>query len=154
MFSTRKSLIAALALSFTVLASSSLALAQDKTPTPEERAYKFRTSLFQTFGFKFGRLIAAKAQDDAAMFTKQASDLQFLTTMIEEGFEIENSLPEGTEAKPNIWEDFDEFKAKSDTLRTAVAGLTEEGAMASFDPRDFGSKNCGGCHREFRINKE
>ncbi len=154
MYSTRTSLVAALALSFTVLACSSLALAQDKTPTPEERAYKFRTSLFQTFGFKFGRLIAAKAQDDALMFTKQASDLQFLATMLEEGFEIENSLPEGTEAKPNIWEDFDEFKAKSDTLRTAVAGLTEEGAMASFDPRDFGSKNCGGCHREFRIKKE
>ena len=150
--SVKKAGVASLAAVF--LFSVVASFAQDRTPTPEERAHKFRTSLFQTFGFKFGRLMAAKAQDDEAAFRKHATDLQYLTTMLEEGFAIENSLPEGTEAKPNIWEDFDGFSAKADTLRDAVAGLLEDGAMASFDPRDFGSTNCGGCHREYRIKKE
>ena len=129
-------------------------LAQEKPPTPEERAYKFRTSLFQTFSFKFGQLIGSKAQGDAPGFKKHATDLQYLTTMLEEGFQIKNSLPEGTEAKPNIWDDFSEFEKKAGILRSAVAELVAEDAMASFDPRDFGSKNCGGCHREFRIKKD
>ena len=138
----------------TLALASTASLAQDKNPTPEERAYKFRTSLFQTFGFKFGRLMAAQAAGDEALFKKHATDLGYLATMLEEGFEIENSLPEGTEAKPNIWEDKDGFVEKAEVLRTAAAGLTEDGAMAEFNPRDFGSKNCGGCHREYRIKKD
>lgn len=139
---------------FVFLMQTTSSMAQDKSPTPEERAYKFRTSLFQTFGFKFGRLMAAKAQNDQQAFVKHATDLQYLATMLEEGFEIENSLPEGTEAKPVIWEDFDGFTEKAEVLRTAVAGLLEDGAMESFNPRDFGSTNCGGCHRDYRIKKE
>lgn len=150
----KKSLLLFCSAVLVVVATTAPSIAQEKQPTPEERAYKFRTSLFQTFGFKFGRLMGAQAQGDEAMFKKHASDLQYLTTMLEEGFEIENSLPEGTEAKPNIWDDFSEFEAKADILRTAVAGLVADGGMESFDPRDFGSKNCGGCHREFRIKKD
>jgi cytochrome c556 len=154
MQATRKSTIFSFSLLLIFTLGSAPSVAQDKVPTPEERAYKFRTSLFQTFGFKFGRLMAAKAQSDDAMFKKHAADLAYLTTMLEEGFEIENSLPEGTEAKPIIWEDFAGFTEKATVLRTAVAGLQVDGAMESFNPRDFGSKNCGGCHREYRIKKE
>ena len=150
---SRKS-IAAFSIAVFVAVFGAQALAQDKTPTPEERAYKFRTSLFQTFGFKFGRLMAAQAQGDEAAFKKHAADMGYLATMLEEGFEIENSLPEGTEALPAIWEDYDGFTAKAQVLRDAAASLGEDGAMASFNPREFGSKNCGGCHREYRIKKD
>ncbi len=136
-----------------VLLASSQAFSQDG-PTPEERAYKFRTSLFQTFGWKMGQLAGAKAREDGAAFIQNAKDLEYLASMIEEGFQIEGSLPEGTSAKAKIWEDFDTFSEKANTLRTAAAALTEAGAMADFSPRDFGSKNCGGCHREFRVKKD
>ena len=106
----------------------------DKKPTPEERAYQFRTGMFQTFAWKMGRLVGAKMANDSAAFSKHATDLQNLTSMLEEGFQIENSLPDGTSAKPEIWEDFDKFEEKATTLRSAVAGLTEEGAMESFAP--------------------
>lgn len=142
-----------LMLSFFLAAGVSLSVAQAEDPTPEERAYKFRTSLFQTFGFKYGKLIGSKMKGDEAMFKKHAADLAYLTTMLEEGFEIENSLPEGTEAKAKIWDDFSKFEEKADTLRAAVAELQNDGAMEEFNPRNFGSKNCGGCHREFRIKK-
>ena len=123
-------------------------------PTPEERAYKFRTSLFQTFSWKYGNLIGAKQRGDETAFIKHAGDLVHLTTLLEEGFQIENSLPEGTAAKPEIWEDFDKFKDRAANLNKMVTSLTEAGAMADFDPRDFGSKACGSCHRKFRIKDE
>ncbi|TQV79415.1 cytochrome c [Exilibacterium tricleocarpae] len=133
---------------------TSQAYAQEKQPTPEERAYTFRTSLFQTFAWKYGQLVGAKKQNDEATFIKHASDLEYLATMLEEGFQIKNSLPEGTAAKPEIWKDYDTFKKKSETLKSAANDLTKSGAMADFDARDFGSKNCGGCHRDFRVKDD
>lgn len=133
--------------------ASGQALAKDE-PTPEERAYKFRTSLFQTFGWKYGQLIAAKQREDEAGFIKHADDLVYLSTLLEEGFQIENSLPEGTRAKPEIWQDYEKFQEKAKNLRSVAKTLTQTGAMANFNPRDFGSKACGTCHRDFRIKKE
>jgi len=141
--------------SFCILAIfvSSQAYSADQ-PTPEERAFKFRTSLFQTFAWKYGQLIGAKAQSDEAAFKKHAGDLVSLSTLLQEGFQIENSLPEGTAAKPEIWQDYDTFKEKADNLTTVATALTEDGAMADFDARGFGSKACGTCHRDFRIKDE
>jgi len=122
-----------------------------KQPTPEERAYKFRTSLFQTFSWKLGQMVGAKGKNNPDAFAKHAADLAQLSTLIEEGFQIANSLPEGTKAKPEIWEDYKKFQAKAMALTEAATGFTEAGAMANFDPREFGSKSCGGCHRDFKI---
>lgn len=123
-------------------------------PTPAERAYDFRHGLFETFSWKMGQLYGSKAKEDSVGFKKHAKDLAYLATMLEEGFQLKDSLPEGTRAKPEIWEDFDSFKEKAATLRTAAQSLSEDGAMESFDIRDFGSKNCGSCHRDFRVKKD
>ena len=131
---------------------SGTTIAQNQ-PTPEERAYKFRTSLFQTFDWKLGQMVGAKSQDDAAAFAKHAADLAQLSGMIEEGFQIENSLPEGTKAKPEIWEDYEKFQSKAQVLTDLATSFAQEGAMVDFDPRKFGSKTCGGCHRDFK-NKD
>ena len=119
-------------------------------PTPEERAYEFRHGLFETFSWKLGQLYSAQAKEDAAAFNKHAKDLAYLSGMLEEGFQLKNSLPEGSRAKAEIWENYDVFQEKAADLGKAAAALTEEGAMKSFDVRDFGSKSCGGCHRDFR----
>ena len=142
------------AVSILSLFLTSQTYAQEKQPTPEERAYAFRTGLFQTFAWKYGQLVGAKKQDNEAAFNKHASDLEYLATMLEEGFQIKNSLPEGTAAKPEIWKDYDTFKKKAEGLKSAANGLTQPGAMADFDPRDFGSKACGSCHRDFRIKDD
>ena len=123
-------------------------------PTPEERAYEFRHGLFETFGWKLGQLAGAKAKGDETAFVKHANDLAFLSTLLEEGFQIENSLPEGTRAKPEIWQDYATFKEKAQTLNEAATALTESGAMKGFDIQDFGSKICGGCHKKFRLKEE
>lgn len=133
---------------------STQAFADDKKPTPEERAYEFRHSIFETFAWKMGQLVGAKMKSDAAGFNKHATDLQYLASMLEEGFQIKNNIPEGSKAKPEIWSDFSKFEEKANALRTAAAGLTKDGAMESFNPRDFGSKNCGGCHRDFKVKDD
>ena len=121
--------------------------------SPEERAYKFRTSLFQTFAWKLGQMAQAKGQNNEAAFIKSAKDLAYLSGLIEEGFEIEDSLPEGTEAKPEIWEDYAKFQDRAANLTTLATNAATAGAMSDFNPRDFGSKACGSCHRDFRVKK-
>jgi len=138
-------------ISSVILMFISSVYAQDNQPSPEQRAYKFRTSLFQTFAWKLGQMAEAKAKDDEALFVQQAKDLAYLSTMIEEGFKIEGSLPEGTNAKPAIWEDFEEFQGKASNMTELTEGFTKAGAMADFDPRAFGSKACGACHRDFKV---
>lgn len=125
--------------------------AHAQQPTPEERAYKFRTSLFQTFAWKLGQMAQAKGQDDEGAFIKHAKDLSYLSGLIEEGFTIENSLPEGSKAKPEIWEDYAKFQEKAANMTEVTNGFTQAGAMADFNPREFGSKACGSCHRDFKV---
>jgi cytochrome c556 len=122
-----------------------------KQATPEERAYKFRTSLFQTFAWKLGQMAGAKGRNDEAAFSKHATDLAQLSTLIEEGFQIKNSLPDGSKAKPEIWQDFAKFQDKANALTELATSFSSTGAMANFDVRKFGSKSCGGCHRDFKI---
>lgn len=129
-------------------------IAQDEQPTPEERAYKFRTSLFQTFAWKLGQMAQSKGKDNEAGFIQHANDLVYLSSMIEEGFSIENSLPEGTAAKPEIWQDSEKFQEKITNLAEVAQGFTKAGAMSEFDPREFGSKACGSCHRDFKVKDE
>jgi len=145
-----KFLIRSILISITIILTSAPSMAQEQ-PTPEERAYKFRTSLFQTFAWKLGQMAGAKGQNDPAAFAKHATDLAQLSRLIEEGFQIENSLPEGSKAKPEIWQDYEKFQSKAQALTEAALGFSESGAMADFDPREFGSKSCGGCHRDFKF---
>lgn len=128
-------------------------ISADEQPTPEERAFEFRDGLFHTFSWKMGQLYGAQAKEDEAAFIKHAGDLVALSSLLEEGFQIKDSIPEGSLAKPEIWQDYDSFKEKAIGLNAAAKGLTKEGAMANFNIRDFGSKNCGSCHRDFRVKK-
>jgi len=135
---------------FTLLTIGFAQAADKKQPTPGEKAFKFRTSLLQTFSWKFGQMVGAMKQEDETAFSKHQSDLVYLSSMLEEGFKIKDNIPEGSDAKPEIWEDYDGFKEKA----AALTSLTKELKMADFNPRDFGSKACGGCHRDFRVKRE
>lgn len=133
---------------------STTGLAHASQPTPEERAYKFRTSLFQTFAWKLGRMAGAKGQNDEAAFIGHAKDLVYLSGLIEEGFAIKDSMPEGSKAKAEIWQDYAEFQDKASNMTKLATDLTQTGAMDSFNPRDFGSKACGSCHRDFKVKDD
>ncbi len=57
-----------------------------------------------------------------------------------------------SEAKDNIWEQWDEFQASAASLGDKAAAL--QAAVAAGDAGaafgDLGKNGCGGCHRQFR----
>ncbi len=70
-----------------------------------------------------------------------------------------HALHEGaTDAKPEIWDNMDDFLTLNDAMRKASLALAD--AARKGDPavvkkamRDF-SKSCGACHRSYRKPKE
>ena len=138
-------LAAILALSLTI----GMAAAQDNR-SPEEREFEFRDSLFRVIAWKLGRLGAAKAGNDSGSFKRHAADMAYLAGLITEGFQIRDNIPADSLALSPIWKDFDDFGKRADTLEDAAATLAASGDMGAFNPRQFGSANCGGCHREYK----
>ena len=147
-----KNITSALALLTAVsvsLASFSVA-ADKKNPTPEERAVEFRQSVFQGMAWKMGKLARASAMGDQAKFTAAANEMAFYATQVHEGF-LPNSLVGDSIALPEVWEDMEGFKKQNEKFSEAVAELqSPDYDFKGFDVKDFGSKNCGGCHRKFK----
>lgn len=64
---------------------------------------------------------------------------------------------EGSRAKPEIWEQWDEFMAKvqnSVALAQAIAAKARAGEDTAEMVKTFGRNTCGSCHRPFRKPKE
>ena len=137
-----------LVLSALFLVGSPAALAANKTP--EERAYDFRHGIFEAIAWKFGALIQTGATGNKEGFTKAAKDMAYLSTMIPEGF-IPNSQLEESLAKPSVWEKRDDFVKQSKSFTKAVEELASaDYDISSFNYKEFGSEQCGGCHRDFK----
>lgn len=146
-----KGLLVLLSSILIVSAMATMVQAQQRdTQSPEEKEFVYRDSLFRVIGFKAGQLPAAKASGDVAAFKKAAADIAYLSGLITEGFQIENNIYENSLALPAIWEDFDDFAERADTLRDAAQALADSGDMDAYNPRSFGGENCGGCHRDYK----
>lgn len=148
MMNTKKALALLTAVSVSLV--SYTAMADKKNPTPEERAVEFRQSVFQGMAWKMGKLARSAAMVDQATFSAGADEMAFYASQIREGF-LPNSLVGDSIALPEIWEDMEGFKKQSEKFADAVAELqSPDYDFKSFNVRDFGSKNCGGCHRKFK----
>lgn len=83
-----------------------------------------------------GKLAAAFAKINADTFPKGSSD--------------------GSRAKPEIWEQWDDFAAKAKnavTLAQAIATKAKAGESTTELVKAFGKNACGSCHRPFRKPK-
>jgi cytochrome c556 len=97
--------------------------------------------------------------DDVA---KYAADLQASARQIVELFPAGTGIDDNvakTAAKPEIWEDFDTFKASAEKLGELAGAL--EDAAGSGDQQQIadafaamGKEGCGGCHTKFRQKEE
>ena len=120
-----------------------------------EDAVEHRQGIFSAMKWYFapmGAMIKGEIDYDQAEFPRRAELLSALTHMAEEGF-VANSA-EGTEAKPEIWENMDKFSGGFDQLQSNAAALVEaskSGDMGMIKPA-FGevAKTCKGCHDNFR----
>src|SRR5436190_3459740 len=111
----------AAALGALILGAGVIAVAQTK---PED-SIKYRRSAMYLVGANFGPL-AAMAQGkrpydkDAAI--KHANIVAFVSKLPLEGFVPGTDTGE-TKAKPEIWQDMDDFKAKMDKMNQETAKL-------------------------------
>ena len=79
-----------------------------------EDAIKYRKGVYSVIGWNFGPMAAmAKGERpyDAAAFARHAEIVAFMSKLPLEGF-VPGSDTGETKAKPEIWLDMDDFKAK------------------------------------------
>lgn len=128
-----------------------------------QAAIDARHALMKDNGAKMkamGAVVEAKTGDLAAM-QQLALGLQANAAKIPDLFPAGSSmkdLPDKTFAKPEIWVNFDDFKAAAANLGTEAGKLADAaktGDMAAFAAQfdATGEKGCGGCHTKFRQKK-
>ncbi|BAO42983.1 c-type cytochrome [Thiolapillus brandeum] len=148
----------------TTLALASLALcinlaqAHEEDEGDFEQAIEYRTGVMNVMLWNLkhmGAVIKGKAKYDRAGFTRQARDLNATAHLdILAGFPEDSDEGEDTDAKGEIWLDWDNFTAKLDSLRKETGALANTAAGGDFAAikTQFGKvgKACKSCHKAFR----
>jgi cytochrome c556 len=134
------------------LSAAVFAIAQTK---PED-SIKYRRSAMYLVGANFGPL-AAMAQGkrpydkDAAI--KHANIVAFVSKLPLEGF-VPGTDTGDTKAKPEIWQDQEDFKAKMDKMNQETAKLGQVAQTGDFEAlkAQVGEtgKTCKSCHDKFK----
>lgn len=135
--------------------ASTSGMAQEST----QAAIDFRESVMTAFKWYLGPMGAmakGKIPFDAARFRSRADGLANATRLdVAEGFP-EGSIAE-SEAKAEIWDNWDEFLGKYQSLQEEAVKLQqvaasgdEQAMMAQFKRT---AETCGGCHKKFREKK-
>jgi cytochrome c556 len=128
-----------------------------------QAAIDARVALMKDNGAKMkamGAVVEAKSGDLNQM-AEIAAGLQVNAQKIADLFPKGTSLtdmPGKSWAKPEIWANFDDFKAAANELATEAGKLADaakggnlDGFAAQYDVT--GEKGCGGCHTRFRQKK-
>jgi cytochrome c556 len=130
----------------------SSAFAQAK---PED-AIKYRRGVFAVMGWNFGPMAAMAKGDrpyDAADFARRAEIVAYMSKLPAEGF-IPGSESGDTKAKPEIWLEMDDFKAKLEKMQAEAAKLAEiakQGDLAAAKAQlGETGKACKACHDKYR----
>ena len=146
-----KRLVAVLLFTFCVSVFANAAFAQK----PED-AIKYRQGVYRTIGWNFGPMAAmAKGERpyDAAAFARHAEIVAFMSKLPLEGF-VPGSDTGETKAKPEIWLDMDDFKAKLEKMQAEAAKLAEVAKAGDLNTSkaQLGEtgKACKACHDKYR----
>jgi len=134
------------------MAVGSAALAD---PKPED-AVHYRQGIMMAMAWNFGPMGAMVKGDsafDAGQFAFHAGRLAVLAPMALEGFPP-SSASAKSEAKPELWNNLDDFKKRTQDLEKATAKLAEvaKGGDEAAMKAEFGAaaKVCKGCHDEYQ----
>ena len=121
-----------------------------------EDAIKYRQGVYRVIGWNFGPMAAMAKGDrpyDAAAFARHAEIVAYMSKLPLEGF-IPGSESGETKAKPEIWLDLDDFKAKLEKMQGEAAKLAEVAKSGDFNAAkaQLGEtgKACKACHDKFR----
>lgn len=123
-----------------------------------EEAIDYRSGIMEVMGWnmkRMGAVIKGKARYDQATFARTARDLNATAHLdVLAGFPEDSDEGDDTDAKSEIWLDWENFTAKLDRLRKETDSLTRVSASGDLDAikAQFGKvgKACKGCHKEYR----
>ena len=137
----------------TLLAATAVASAAVKP----EAAIHYRQSVYTMIGWNFmplAQMVKGKIAFDAAEFSKHADRIAFLAPQLLEGFPAGSDSGAKTEAKPDIWQNMDDFKTKMDELvrqsktLADVSKTGDESKMKEQFKKTAGA--CKSCHDKYR----
>jgi cytochrome c556 len=121
-----------------------------------EDAIKYRRGVYSVIGWNFGSMAAMAKGDkpyDAKTFARNADIVAFMSKLPLEGF-TPGSETGDTKAKPEIWLEMDDFKAKLEKMQVEVAKLAEvaKGGDLNASKAQLGEagKACKACHDKYR----
>jgi cytochrome c556 len=139
-----------------MLAACSALFAGSAIAQKPEDAIKYRQGVYRVIGWNFGAMAAmAKGEKpyDAAAFARHAEIVAFMSKLPLEGFTPGSENGE-TKAKPEIWLDMDDFKAKLEKMQAEAAKLAEvaKGGDLAASKAQLGEtgKACKACHDKYR----
>ena len=122
-----------------------------------ERAQEYRQGVMNVFSWNMkamGDMMKGKTPYDAAAFAQHADDLAKATTLdLLPGFPEDSDSGE-TDARPEIWLNFEDFTQKLEELRTNAQALSK--AANSGDKEAMGAalgktgKACKACHDDYK----
>ena len=119
----------------------------------------YRQDIMGVIGWNFaplGAMVKKKTAWDAAAFAKRAERLQFLSTQVLEGFPNAASGGVETDAKADIWNDLDDFKAKLDDFVTEAKNLNDAAKTGDEtkmkDQFKKTAEACKACHEKYKAS--
>jgi cytochrome c556 len=126
-------------------------------PTAQEKAIKYRQAAMTLVGSNFkpmGAMIKGELPYDAEIFARHASDMAAVSGIdILRGFP-EDSEGEGSEAKGEIWLEWEDFAAKMDDMKTEadkLAATAASGDKAAIKKQFAATgETCKSCHKKFK----
>jgi cytochrome c556 len=139
-----------------LLAVSGVLFTQSAFAQKPEDAIKYRRGVYNVIGWNFGPMAAMAKGDrpyDAAAFARHAEIVAFMSRLPLEGF-VPGADTGDTKAKPEIWLEMDDFKAKLEKMQAEAAKLAEIAKSGDFNAAkaQLGEtgKACKACHDKFR----
>jgi cytochrome c556 len=148
-----------LAVGATAVAALTLALpgsAQQPQPTKAERTIKYRQSALYLLGWNIGpisAMVKGEMPFDAKAAELRAQRLAEIAPMIAEGFPADSQTGAPTKAKPEIWQNMDDFRSKAAALERATAKFAQ--TAKSGDLKQIGAglgevgNACKACHDKY-----
>ncbi len=145
----------------TVLVVACMAAACLATPAgaavKPSTAIHYRQGVYHVILWNFAPMadmVKDKVPFDAAEFAKHADRIAFMAPQLLEGFPPDSDSGAKTEAKPDIWTNFADFKSKMNDLVTdsqALADVARTGNKAKMTAQFKKTAGaCKSCHDKYR----
>lgn len=147
-----------MAISSLVLLLGLTANAQAEEPKPD-MAIAYRQSVYKMIRWNFAPL-AQMVRDqrpwDDAEFARRAARISFLSHQLEEGYPKGSGTGAVTDAKPEIWTNWEDFSSKLNDLEVEARALriAAEARDRNATSRQFARLGaaCKACHDEYRAD--